>query len=506
MTNKELFIQELNKHWFKLKNNDETIFENIGIQLDAEEKFEELKENYSALYGELLYENSLYNKKQMISEYFWSEIVGELYEHTVRIMGEAGILEESQRSFENSYKIETTARLILENGIFAKFSSSKKKELTDLILEAVFYPNMYQERMNTNFTIIEEGVWGARMDNFGTAFGAGVTGIARTVRSLSILLTLFLVSPATILFGNLGDQLIDSSREAITGKMPPNKGANPTMRKFYSFIESFWPVKIVYKFLHKDNEDLYKFIKQTNNLENEYIQDILKTAGGNSRKIVAKCWQRYKLQPSGKSSVELSGWEKIKSVMREVGSGRALSNFLRDPQYNDETQLAVLLRSDATDPKYQKQFFDFRVCVFDKLFEVILGYAKAIYSMDDASYEIIKAANDAHQKKNYKAFFDLRPKQDNERAMFVVMKALVAITDISETLKKRKGELLADQYIDRFSQYLDQNIKQTYEELNQMASQRKFNADRYDDDQPDDETKAEAIAAERFNQKKSIFS
>ena len=85
------------------------------------------------------------------------------------------------------------------------------------------------------------------------------------------------------------------------------------------------------------------------------------------------------------------------------------------------------------------------------------------------------------------------------------MKALVAIDSIATTLEKRKGELVADKYIDKFSDFLRQNIKQTYQQLDEMANQKKYNADRYEEEDPDDETKAKKIAEERFNAKKSIF-
>ena len=105
MTTKELFISEVNKLWMNLKNRDDVIFENIAIDINAENKFEELKENSLDLYRELMHENSIYNKKRMVQEYFWDKIVGDLYESTLDIMRQANLLEEAQKSFEKSYKI-----------------------------------------------------------------------------------------------------------------------------------------------------------------------------------------------------------------------------------------------------------------------------------------------------------------------------------------------------------------------------------------------------------------
>jgi hypothetical protein len=502
MTTKELFITEIDKHWEKLKNRDDVIFENISIKLDAEEKFEALRDSDPLLYQELFHENSTYEKKKMIQEYFWDNIVGELYENTVDIMHQAGILEEAQKSFEKSYKIENTAKLILENGIFANFNSKKKKELIDPLIESFFYPHSFVENnrslLDLNFEALEE----TRITNFGNSLGSGITNAARLSKSLLLLLATFFISPATTLIGNPGARTLDAVNQWATGAPPANKGLNPTTRKFYAFLDNFGVVKLLFVFLNQDLTKVAEFLKRSNTLDNDYVDDILKEVGANPSQIVDKCWAKNKHQIPVQSNTEKSTfWSKIGHLL----NGKGIANFLRNPLYNNDTQIALLLKSDSADPHYQKMFYDFRVCVYEKVFEIILGFAKAIYSMDDASYEIIKHANEVHKNKNFKAFFDLRPKQDNEEAMFAIMKALVAIDDIANTLEKRKGELVADKYIDKFNDFLRQNIKQTYQQLDEMANQKKYNADRYEEEDPDDETKAKKIAEERFNAKKSIF-
>ncbi len=501
-SNRELFIQEVDKHWVKLKDNQDTIFENIEIQLDADNKYEEFKENSTESYMEYISESSLYNKKKYIGEYFWDRIVGDLYEHTLDIMARANLLEEAHRSFEHSYKIETTARLILENGIFARFEQTKKKELVDNLIESSFYPLAFDEKMaDINLHVLEEGFW-RNVGNAGEWAGRQITNTARSLRSLYILVTMILVSPATVLLANTGTQAFDKAADKFVPGNNVRKGTSPSMQKFYGILDNLSPVKWIFSFLTKDQKQLYDYLKKANTLDNEYVQDILKTAGGDSTKMISKCWDQNKIQIEAKDRNSATNWE----VFKHVISGKGLSNFIRNPQYQDEKQLMVILGQDAGDPKYQKRFYDFRVCVYDKLFEVILGYTKAIYSMDNESYEIIKAANSSHQTKNYKAFFDLKPKQDSDAAMFSVMKALVAIDDIARTLDNSKGVLAADKYINQFSHYLNENIKAVYKELDEMASLRQYNSDRYDEEDPDEDTRAEKMAEERFNQKKSIFA
>jgi len=492
MTNRELFISEINKYWDEVRSRDDLIFENIEIQLEADLRFDKLRDDNPQFYWEFIHENSLYNKKKMLREYFWDQVVGEFYENTLSIMKQAGLLEEAQKSFEKSYKIENTAQLILENGVFAKFNSKKKKELIDPLMEMSFYPHSFEEKHRSLLTeniiegnmVIEEG-WA----------GDTIIGAARSINSIILLLGFLLVSPATTLVGNVGTQAMDRLRGTKT------PGTSPGARKFYSFLDHILVVKFLYKFLNKDLLELSNFLRKSNNLDNDYIQEVLKETGANPIQIVEKCWRQNNHQMSASNPQSAGIMEKMKHIF----NGKGLANLLRNPQYANETQLAMTLKKDAADPTYQKMFYNFRICVYEKLFEIILGYAKAIYSMDDASYEIIKYANEVHKRKNYKAFFDLRPKQANEEAMFNVMKALIAIDDIANTLEKRKGELVADKYIDKFSEFLRQNIKQVYQQLDEMANQKKYNADRYEEEDPDDETKAKKIAEERFNAKKSIF-
>lgn len=498
LSTKDIFVAEVDRLWETLKERDDTIFENVGIKLDVEERFETMKENNPEVYMSLIQESTPYGKKKLIGIHFWDNIVGELYESTIAGMRSAGILEESLESFEKHYKLEKTAELILENGIFANFTSSKKKALTSSILEMSFYPNSFYEnnRGHLDDSILEE----AWVEPTVRWAGDKVRDIARVTKNVYVLLVYMLVSPVSLLMSNSGSRLNDKVLEAYDGRAP--SGTDPSMRKFYSFIDELNPINFIFKFLNKDLFEVSKMLKNTNNLEDDYIQDVLKEMKADPNKMIMKCWDKNKYQLSSSDTSQ----NKVLALAKDLFSGKGLANFLRNPFYNNETQIAILLKDDAADPKYQKMFFDFRTCVYEKLFEIILGYAKTIYSMDDTSYEIIKAANDAHNSKNFKAFFDLKPKQQNEEAMFKIMRTLVSIDSIASSLEKRKGELVADKYIDKFTDFLRQNTKMVYKELDEMASQKKHNEDRYSEEDPDDDAKAAAIQKERFDAKKSIFA
>ena len=514
-TTKEIFVEEIQKQWDLLRQRDDTIFENIEYTINAEGHFEQLKENNDPLYMELFHENSLYEKKKLIRQYFWDNIVGDLFENTIDIMKKAGLLEEALESFDKSYKIENTARLILENGIFAFMPANKKKELTENIITIALYPSTYIEEntslidvYNAGFDIYLEAIdfknlqenWLVNsIDNVGSF----VTGSARFIKNLILALSIFLISPATVIAGGLTKASDESLRALSDGKIPQNLGLSPTARKIYQFLDNISPVKWIYDFLNKDLIAISQYLQKTNNLEDPYIQEILSDMGANRTNIIKKCWDKNKHQVP-KNDEETRNWfNTITNLIKN--SGKALANAIRNPLYRNENQLSLLLKFDAADPKIQKMFYDFRICVYDKLFEIIIGYAKAIYSINDSSYEIIKAANEAHKQKNYKAFFKLHPKELNEEAMFNVMKALVAIDDIANTLAKRKDVLVADRYIDKFIDYLRLNIKHVYNELEELANQKKYNVNRYKEEDPDEETKAKIAKEEAFNRKKSIF-
>ncbi len=506
MTNKELFIQQVDKHWEKVKNNEDTIFENVEMQIDASQRFEELKEKDHDFYIELLHESSLYNKKRMIESYFWDRIVGEMYEDTLIVMKDAGLLEEATQSFEKSYKIEQTARLILEKGVFANYDKDKKKDSIDYIIEAAFYPEIFAEKHQYEIIsydptlpieeLMEASLSGA-LSSIGNSITPVIRGAARWAESLKLLAIYFLVSPATFLGSTVAGQGVQSVDPGLPGSI----GTSSKNRKFLEFLDQLSPVNWIFSFMTKDQKKVFEYIRRANNLDDEFVKETLDEVGAKPEEIVAKCWQRNKLQPSGMNREDATVWEKVRNIL----SGKGIANVLRNPRYLNTNELIVALNNDAGNPTWQKHFYDFRVCVYDKLFEIILGYAKAIYSMDNESYEVIKAANDAHKTKNYKKFFDLRPKDDSDKAMFMIMRTLVSIDNIARVLKDKKGTVTADKYIDQFINYLEQNIKSTYKELDELANLRKYNQDRYDEEDPDEDEKIKKIREGRFNEKKSIF-
>lgn len=502
MTTKELFESHIDKNWGRLRENEETIFEGIQLTLDLEHEFNKFKSN--DLYMKVLHENSLYEKKKMLSEYFWSEIVGELYESTVKIMEETGLLEESLQSFENSYKIENTARLILENGVFEGFV--QKKELIDLIINESFYPETTAEELQEGFL--------SSIRSTGQSAIALVVKSAQFVKAFLIGVFFLFISPgATVskLAGAdhpktakamkiLGAIMYGTSVAGATGVGLLTGGAGAL-----GLGAGLAALGFAGKLYEATNSDLIKiteYLKKVNTLDNEYINDILKGAGTDSKALVKKCWEANRnqpLQPETRGALD--------RIVNAFANGtNGIHNWLRDPSTSDPVQIARILKDDAADPKYQKMFFDFRVCLYDKLFEIIIGYAQAIYSVDDSSYEVIRYANEVHRRKNFKAFFKLNPKEDGEVAMFKIIKLLIAIEEMIYNLHKNRADLIGDKYIDQFITKIEGQVKQAYQQLDELASQRSYNKARYDEANPSDEERAEALAKERDEQKKSIFS
>lgn len=451
---------------------------------------------------DILHEDSLYNKKRLLESYFWGEIIGELYENTVNIMKQAGVLEESLESFDKSYKIENTARLVLENGVFSDFP--RRKGIVDHLINEAFYPESTHE--------LQEGfssAWDSTKTGFSTAIDAVVRS-GKLLRGLLEVLFYFLITPASTSASVL--QVRSDKHPTVRKAMAVMDkilfgavGAvgivtlSPSMAGFGALAG----VGYIWQFMNSDLIQITNYLQKVNTLDNPYIQEVLKDMGADPGALVEKCWRRNKHQPL---SPEGEGISSRFMLSFKKGSGNSLNNFLRDPLLTNPAQIASILKNDAADPKYQKMFFDFRTCLYEKIFEIVIGYAQALYSIDDSSYEVIRYANEVHKRKNFKAFFKLQPKEDGEIAMFKVIKLLIAVEEIIVNLKTNKAELIGDKYIDQFIQSMEQQIKQTYQTLDEMAQQRSYNQARYDEENPTDEDKSEAIKKERDEVKQSIFS
>jgi len=512
MTTEELFNDQMQKHWDRLRNNSETLFENTATCINFNKEFDKFKD--SPAFMEVVSESDLYTKKRILESYFWSDIIAPLYEATFEVLEKAGLVEESMQSFENSYKFENTARLILENGIFSSFPL--KKELTDELIEMFFYPSD---------EIIEEGF---------SETGRKVIDAGRAVWTLMQLLGYILVSPATsalnyksdsptsrkmvnllallLLGGVIGSGILGGVNLAIAGAGAvgiKSEVAVGVLATLFGLGGKFAAMKVVglpgeiWKFINEDLVEITKYLSKVNKLGGSDSKAILQEIGINPKELITKCWERNNHQLPANDDLK-NGFSKL---IRAMSNGaNSIRNLIRDPYFSNNVQLALSLKRDASDPKYQKMFYDFRVCMYDKIFEVIIGYAQMVYSVDDASYEIIRHANQVHRRKNFKAFFALDPKTDSEVAMFKLIKLLIVIEDMIIKLEEHKRELVADKFIDQFIQHMKMQIKNTYTTLDEMAQLRSYNKARYDEEQPTDEEKAEAIQKARNEAKRSIFS
>lgn len=548
-TTQDLFQSRINSNWELLRKNQDTIFENIQYSLNAEDEFRKFKKNHDGnQYMELVAESSLYTKKKLVDEYFWSTIVGDLYESTVRILEEAGLIEEAKQSFNKSYKIENTARLILENGVFVNFGEKRASELAEFIINETFYPDL------NDAGVLEEGF----MDSVRAtrdSILSGVVASAKLMKSIMMLLTFVIISPVGTIFksynhfdggmkGTAAGIGMSGATVGAAGAVGSLGGAGSAVGGFMSGLGGtasaagasygtgvlgtalsglggigavmgalaspaigfgvFGILGYIWRSMNTDLIQVSSYLQKINSMgNNEHIEDLLRGAGTSKEGIVKKCWDKNKHQ----RLKNIEGEKVLNKMVNTIGNwSNGINNFLRDPLTSDPVQIALVLKDDASDPKYQKMFYDFRICFYEKLFEIIQGYATAIYSVDDSSYEVIKFANDVHKRKNFKAFFKLDPKEDGEIAMFKIIKMLIAIEEIVFTLKKHKSVIVGDLYIDKFIQTIEGYIKVAYQQLEELANQRSYNKSRYNIDEPTDAEKAIAIEQAKTDQKVSIFS
>lgn len=496
----DVFENRISKNWTNLINRDDTIFETINYSLDSTNEFLKFKENNNDIYMFLVQESDTFLINKIIDQYFWESIVGELYDNTLKILNS---IEESTvyESFNNKIKMENTARIILENGVFKNFnliSMDERQEIIESIITSYFYGD--SEYLEESWLLRRiEGVTD------------GIVSIGSAIKSFIAIIIYILISPAGNIF-----QALSKTGNFLAEKIgfEHKKNMHPEMKKTGQFLDSIWPVMMIFQAATgKDLVKTSEYLQKLNLGDNPYLDATITGAGSDMSHIINKCWDKHKhpidtkFDKNAPSSMSDFKFERtmdgIFDVFKNISKG--LKNYVRNPIFNNTLQLSYILTMDATNPVYQRMFFDFRVCVYSKLFEIILGYGKTIYSMGDASYEIIKHGNDVHKNKNFKAFFNLKPKQENEEAMFNVMKSLVAIDNIAYEIRKNKSLLIADEYIEQFLTFLEQNIKQTYQQLDEIANLRKYNEDRYDKDELTDEEKAEKIKQNVFNNKRSIF-
>ena len=461
---KDQFKKIVSYEYSKLIKNDELLFENTlgSYNLDSDKLFEEFFYDKKNGYGKLLSVPSEY-KTEFIKDYLFEHTIIPAFEKFEKnlTLKKFNMLEENTTfdlDFSSQIKYENTSRYLIENFIFNDFPKEKRIELTESI---IFASKLQLEESLDSFRNGYKNIgstYDKIEDKISSFFVGSTVGLARSIKEFLLFCLVLFYSPY---------QLIGSSN--IKYKILGRSGTS-RVGQALSLIS---PTKNIAELLLKPYAGIGNILKKTNELDNEDIKDFIKDIQeqSNTREnIINDCWVK---NARTISATEKNEWKYgLNNLANWIKTGRM--QWLGNPQDTDGGMLGFLFNIDASDPSFQKSFFEFRKCVYDHVFELILGYAKVAMSEDITTTEILEKVKVASRRNDYNIFKNIKDDgRDVNDLMYKVGKVLLSIEEIAEKLKENKQELFQDKYLDQFYMYLKQKIKQAYLDLDEAAEKQR---------------------------------
>jgi len=463
----EKFKKVAQYEYSKLIKNKELIFENTmgNYNLDDNKLFEEFYFNKQFGYGKYL---SIEESQQtnFIKNYLFEHTILPAFEQFENSLTTKKFksLEESTSfdlDFSSSIKYENTARFLLENHVFKDFPKEQRLELTENIMFATqiqLEESLDSYRSNPN----KLGETFDKVEEFMHKFFIGNTiGLARTLKETLLLGVVAFYSPY---------QLIGSSN--VKYKMLGRSGISKPGKA----LELISPTRAIGEMLLKPYSSVGEILKKTNELDDESIKDFIKEIQEKEHtreSIINDCWTKNaRINSTDNQNFKWS----FQTLANIIKTGRM--QYIGNPQDTGSGLLGFLFDIDASDPSFQKSFFEFRKCTYDHVFDLMLGYAKVSMAHDITSTDILEKVKVASRRKDYTIFNQIKADgKDINDLMYKVGKVLLSIDEIAEKLKENKQELFQDKYLDQFYMYLKQKIKQAYLDLDEAAEKQRATID-----------------------------
>lgn len=490
-----LFENTAKYEYDKLLKKEELIFEGLNYNLDTAKLFEEFFQDKEDGYEALLQEE-VHERKAYVKDYFLNKTIVPIYEGYQKHvdMKKVSCLEEGTefyQPFSDRVRLDSTARYLIENVILDFLPMSKRKEISESLMEA------------KQIQLIElQEAFDNRPDNIlsktGDAIQYGinqlvdsVTGTARLLKEMVLGLVVLLYSPFMVV-----------ASENIKYKVFGSSGKG----KIKQFMELIGPCQNIGELLLGQYAEVGSMLKKINEIDSPDVKEFLKKVATDKNvreKVINDCWIKNARVPSATEEGKTGLVKFIHSLGNFFQTHRMTT--IGNPQDAGAGMLGFLFSMDADNPNFQRSFFEFRKCSYDHIFTLIIGYAKTAVEIEVANIDILEKIKVASKRKDYTIFNNLSGSMDDaESLMYKVGKVLLSIDELAENLKSHKRELFQDQYIEQFYTYLKQKIKQAYLDLDEVASkastkdkERKYKAGEHPDDKYEESWKDHSLSTIR---------
>jgi len=422
----KLFKKICKSEFEKLRKDENLIFENLNFTFDWDKEYDKFKN--SKFYIKVLHENSDYEKMKKIKNYFYENIVFPLIEGM----------------YLKATDLPITSEILLENTYNVLFNKIKKKVNKELLEELEnSYLQLSEEK---RFKILEELGYLDKLQQVGSTVAQGINNTMRFAKKVAY--------DVSLMFESLGYILL------MLVYLPLKL---PYIDKFFDY---FFELEKTAKTIIKKEISLLS-------VEKPELKDFFETELNTDLKsIIKNCWNNNMKTINLQSNEFLQSHPQIYKYYMLVKTF-FYKNFYRPDLLNTDIEKGGFLREVKEDRIFNSMLSNYRICVYSNIIDYLQSYAQVSFDIGEVENKLIKRLNNIKNQRNaatilkdYKEFFNFKPKNKAEKVFILAVTNLIYLKELFLMAKKDVSDIdFYDRYIRKDIDILIKKVDQAIENI-----------------------------------------
>jgi len=422
----ELFKKICTSEFKKLRKDENLIFENLNFTFDWDKEYEKFKNSDD--YLKVLHENSDYEKMKKLQSYFNEKIIFPIIEGM----------------YLKADDLPITSDILLENTYNVLLDKVKKKVNKELVEELEnSYLSLNEDK---RLEILEEFNYLNKAKRIGSKISAGIVNTGRFAKKVAMDVVLIIESIKYILNAFL----------YLPSKLP--------------FMDQF------YQFLFELDNPLKKVIKKELSIltvERPELKDFFESElNTNLKTIIKNCWDNNMKTININSNFFMESHPQVYRYYMMIKTF-FYKNFLKPDDIKIDSIKSDLLKEIKTDKTFNHMISNYRLCLYDNIIDYLQSYAQVSFDIGDVENKLIKKLNNIKNQRNpgtilkdYKEFFNLRPKNKAEQVFIISVSNLIYLKEMFFMTKKDISDFdFYDRYIRKDVDVLIKKVDQAMQNI-----------------------------------------
>jgi len=422
----KLFKKICTLEFEKLRKDENLIFENLNFTFDWNKEYKKFKD--SKFYMEILHENSDYEKMKKIKNYFYENIVFPLIEEI----------------YLRATDLPITSEILLENTYNVLFDKIKKKVNKNLIEEFEnFYLQLNEEK---RLEILEELGYLDKLQQVGSSITKGISNTAQFAKKVAYDISLIFESLVYVLL--------------MLFYLPAKL---PYVDKFFDYFFE----------LEKASKSIVKKEISLLSVEKPELKDFFETElNTNLKSIIKECWNNNMKTINFQSNKFLQSHPQIYKYYMLVKTF-FYRNFYRPDLLNTDIEKSSFLKEVKEDRIFNSMLSNYRICVYSNIIDYLQSYAQVSFDIGEVESKLIKRLENIKNQRNavtilkeYKEFFNFRPKNKAEKVFILAVTNLIYLKELFLMVKKDISDIdFYDRYIRKDIEVLIKKVDQAIQNI-----------------------------------------